>query len=823
MKNNIKLNRIQTALLVALLTIGMTGNVMGGTFTATQNGNWNLAATWGKTGTNYPKLSSDTVTIPASITVTLSSGSATCRNLTLNPSSITNLSISGNTTILYIYGTLLGTNTSSSNPIITTSGTSRIKFTGSSNRALFGNTWSDEVGNWNCDVSLTDGTNYGTGTASTAIKMANLSVLAGTFIVNNDLRINAGGSIIDKGNLIVTGNIGAQTTVVTTYCSSINIDGGYLTVEGDYLNASSITIGGTLIIKKTTSSSLISYPIGTNFSYGSGSYVQYDSGTAGTITTGAELSQTGSIDASVIVNSLVTLQNNTVMGSDLTINSGGVLTVPSGVDLTVTGATNLNASQCLVLKSSTGTRPVSASFIDIGGVTDFTDDGSGNGTGMMMELAVTGHKTTKIDGRTWYVASPVSNATSAALNVGVNSNLWYWDQNLIAYTKITNTTTYLTPAGRGYDFICSADNTFNFIGTPNSGPVAITGIPRPASSSNASRGFYLLGNPYPSSLDWSLVTTTNMYASIAYRTANPSNIMVYDYWNPVSGGTNINQYGAVSSKIPPMQAVWVKVNGDGNVGDIFLDNSARVHNTDATSNFLKSATITPDRFKLALFGNGNKDEIIIAQADTAHDDIDRFDQTKSFANVASQAEFYVHAPTGEKLVIDAVKPITTAKDFPLLINIGQAGSYKFTADLSQSYTTNKITLEDKVTGIVQDLSTNPDYSFDSGIVKDSARFVVHYNPIASVQTPQTPETPTSISLDKGEKIQIYSYNGIVHINNAELGSTIFIYDILGKTIYSGKVASDSEIIYSINGDGCYVAKIINEHYIKTQKIYLNKK
>jgi hypothetical protein len=409
----------------------------------------------------------------------------------------------------------------------------------------------------------------------------------------------------------------------------------------------------------------------------------------------------------------------------------------------------------------------------------------------------------QVGGRTWYFSPPISNATAGVFSVAAGANLMAWyNQATGAYVRINTNATGLN-AMQGYELRANASNTFNFTGTPNTGAFSKSGM----TGIGGKDGFYLLGNPYPSVLDWSQISMTNLYTTLWYRTMNPSNQMVYDTWNG-SIGTNNNGTAAVDSKIPPMQSFWVCVIG-GQTGAMSFDNTARTHDW-GSAPFIKSAKLNNfDALRIAVLGNGSKDEQIIMQIEDAKDSMDRWDALKLFVNEPSVAEIYTLSSERKRLVIQAVAPVTSDKSFPLGLKIGQAGNYKFVANLDDSRPGFTYFLEDKQQNVLQDLSLNPEYDFTSNVVNDTAgsRFVVH------VKTIQKPDDPTNRPVAETNPVIIYTSGQQIVIKQCPVGSDIMVYDALGRLVYETMAETDFKVISTNLQNGYYIIKIIDKNKV----------
>jgi hypothetical protein len=560
---------------------------------------------------------------------------------------------------------------------------------------------------------------------------------------------------------------------------NMNISAGYVSITGSYNNeiSGNLDLDGTLTLTgnwtNNTNNNVISAVDGTGAVIFSGT---------GTQTIGG-------------------LSDMSFNFEGITINSGSTVEVEAGKGITSQGTCNFFSP--LILKSTIiSYRPKVATFINNNTVNgNITMEFFYNGTG----------SSSASTGRAIYFAAPISNATSTIFNVAAGFNLlWYQDEIQRKYVKITNNSTPLT-VSKGYIIRSSANsNTFLFTGTPNTASsYQSSNIPRVVSSQ-----FYLLGNPYPSLVNWQKVNKVNLWPTIWYRTCNLSGKMGVDTWNVNSKiGTNTNGTASVDSMIPPMQSFWVQVSAVGLTGNVTFQSSDRSHFW-GKSTFLKSSNANEKEiFRLYLYSKDLRDENILIQSELAEDYYDYWDSQKMFLNDSSVSELYTLSSGGEKCVIQSIKPVSDEKVIPVCVNILKEGDYKFQANLSESTSKYKYFLEDKLLNTLQDLSKIPDYSFYSSAIKDTigSRFIIHILPSSIVYSDEGLE-------NKGSKLLIYLSDNTLHLKNFNVNDFIMIYNILGENIYSGRSYSTYQTIPFNYSSGCYIVSLLNSNFRAAVKI-----
>ncbi|MCX6307548.1 MAG: hypothetical protein NTY32_01525, partial [Bacteroidia bacterium] len=313
----------------------------------------------------------------------------------------------------------------------------------------------------------------------------------------------------------------------------------------------------------------------------------------GTLTNGTNASYTIANSSGVNVASNISVPS-------VTLNASSILNVNAGKKLTVSTTLTNNGTLNLLSTSADGTATI---------LTPATITGSGTAS---VQQFLTG-------GRNWYVSSPVTgaNATtvlaSSTATTKPTSFIWY-DETKGSTTPWTSESSTLTVT-KGYVAVnpspASTDGVITFNGTLNAGAYSTGDLnPLTLSSTGVKDGFNLVGNPYPSYLDWNQATKTNLHATMWYRSNEAGTYKFYTYNGTAAGygGGEIGVPANVSNLIPPMQAFWVKV--EGGPGTLAFTNDMRSHVVG--TNPLKSATQSAQQIlRLEVSNAGNTDEAVV--------------------------------------------------------------------------------------------------------------------------------------------------------------------------------------------------------------------
>jgi len=424
------------------------------------------------------------------------------------------------------------------------------------------------------------------------------------------------------------------------------------------------------------------------------------------------------------------------------------------------------------------------------------------------------------ESKDYYISSPVSSATPAT--IGNDGEV---------YKYITTTWSAPLPsneilsAGVGYAAWNSSGSEFIFRGSINndlSYPFSATRTITPKNNF----GWNLAGNPYPSAIDWNLVTKNNMTNAFWVVLNETGGFGTFNGNSEL--GTNVSEI--YPSEIPSGHAFWTQVllpdpNTTTTYGSLEIAKNARIHNS---ITYLKSTQATSNKAVLRFVGfNGNLyDEMVTALIDGANDDFDLYDSEKKFSTNVNMVQIYSLAnstkcaincydlnsfngslsiPVGFKVNT----PVSTEK-----FGIGLKSISGFPDDII-------IELEDTYKKQKQVLTTNSYYCFSSTpknteatdfLIDDPNRFIIH---LKSASAATKIQKPTSTD------IMIYSANNEIVISGNNSKNAIYqISDINGTLIKDGYLNADTNTIIPINKPGIVFVKIISSDKITTTKILI---
>jgi hypothetical protein len=345
--------------------------------------------------------------------------------------------------------------------------------------------------------------------------------------------------------------------------------------------------------------------------------------------------------------------------------------------------------------------------------------------------------------------APVVNA---AYNTSAMPNMVSPFPNIFAYdqTRLTSTTNnlggfdkgWVSPAatsermtsGFGYTVNLAAGQTVTFKGQPGLGDLPRSLTRNAANSANATdAGWQLLGNPYPSPYDYSLVNAGD-------RTNVDAAIYTYESTGPYTGNyrTYVNGMGNGSPMLAMGQAFFARVSSGQTTGTLTFRNAKRV-TTYANPTYHRTAGTRPlVQLTLTAPGSSLTDAAYVYFEQNATDALDaQYDAVKlpnpTGLNLSTSL-------AGQQLAIDGRAPLgTVQRVLPLAVGVPAAGVYTFTASQLLNLGTVPVYLRDLQLGTLTDLRQQPTYQFTvaSAAALNTTRFELVFSPQQPLATVPT--------------------------------------------------------------------------------------
>lgn len=483
-------------------------------------------------------------------------------------------------------------------------------------------------------------------------------------------------------------------------------------------------------------------------------------------------------------------------GSDVIVYNGGHFNVNQtstlnniwvkpGGKLTLTNGNTLNANRVYIESDETGTGTyVDENLSEIPPVVSGTVE---------QYLAA---------GRNWYITTPVSNCDTFALSTAQYIR-YYYEPTANWLKPATN---MLTPLLGYISVATTSTGKVSFDGQFNSGSKSITLTRTPLV---ASSGFNLVGNPYPSYLDWDKVSAANtdLLTTMWYRTKTSAGAYTFDTYNSSGPISTNNGVTLVTNLIPPMQAYWVRVKEGKSTASYSVNNTMRSHIDDTQNKFKinKATSINRSIIRINVSNGVNSDQAVIYSHPAASANFDEYDSPKMMNNNRAVPEIYTVAGK-EKVVINGLSEIALNTEIPIGFIAREAGN--FSINLSETSGIDKainIILIDKVANTQTILTTNDVYEFSSGIIDSSDRFslILKANSITTGLNEQDTQNVMYVHSSEKNNITVH-YKG--DLNN---DSQLCIFDISGRKIIEENLTSNIRT-YTVAASGIYLVSLKNK-------------
>ena len=474
----------------------------------------------------------------------------------------------------------------------------------------------------------------------------------------------------------------------------------------------------------------------------------------------------------------------------VTVNAGGKLTLANGNTLTAPLTIESNSN-------GTGT------YVD-----------KNTGTGLP---AITAAVNQYMTYRTWYMGSPVMGTVSPE---GGISNIKYYNETTGLWSGVQTTMTAKT----GYLLVPSTTtgpSTITFNGTLTNGNQSIA-LTRSADN-KTKPGFNLVGNPYPSYLDWkavcnyttdagvtkpntAILSTTTMW----YRTKESG---VYTFYTV--NGEGVGTPATASKNIPPMQAFWVRTIAGG--GNLALTNDMRLHES-VTTNLLKAPAAKSSELQLIRLqvSNGtNSDEAVIYVSENAANNLDIYDSPKMSNENTDIPEIYTTLDN-QQIVINAMNSLPLNTEIGLGFVPGDATSFSLKAsEISNLPPDLKVILKDNATGTETNLTDGVTVYNFAPATTSGDRFSVIFRSAGST---------TAVDENTNNRISVYSIRNSIHVTvNSELNenASVRVFNAVGQQLVNQHLTKRTTTVNGNFNMGVYVVKVSNgTATTATQKIVI---
>ncbi len=365
-------------------------------------------------------------------------------------------------------------------------------------------------------------------------------------------------------------------------------------------------------------------------------------------------------------------------------------------------------------------------------------------------------------------------------------------------------------AGRGYlvayntNWTVGSPTTHTFTGSLN------TGDKSAAIAYHANNSFNLVGNPYPSAIDWKSAGWTR--ADLETATGGG-----YDYWvfNDVAGNYgSFNSIGSVGNNgatqyIAQGQAFFVKAKSTITTGTIGMTNSIQKHVSNLSQPWLKSRNGEENLLRLLITCEANtySDELIVE----FNPEFDEGGSTKFWSFYSEAPEIY-SVKGGKNYSITRYKELNEQLIVDIAAKTGIASSYKIQAvNIDDFNLSGSVVLKDLKTGTLTDLEQLGAYSFSGNPADDRNRFQLILGSSTGIETEIT------------DKANIYAIEKTVFLSNLDVNEhyDVIVSNIPGQKLMQTKITGVSTSTVICNyAPGIYIVTLISKGKATSSKVII---
>lgn len=505
--------------------------------------------------------------------------------------------------------------------------------------------------------------------------------------------------------------------------------------------------------------------------------------------------------------------------SGIRVEDGGTMFVKPGSMLTVDGQLLIASNSRFVIENRNGLNGL-ASVITKGEVVG--------------DAEVAMH----LDGQRWfYLSSAIANPTFGELGAEDSP----FDYRIDIYRKARWISIYPQNAAsklrdmEGYNVKNSvaATRDFSLKGRLYTGEV---------SREFVEGGWHLLGNPYPSAIDWARTDgweRSNLRETIWFRTQIGEEMVFVTYnrhdhlashlpWDIDPTFTTADKL----SVIPPYQSVWIRTQTNA-PAYITLDNAARLHVAEyldgegnvieegATTPQLKGGRITSSKDVVRVIASNKytRDAAVVYFSEENEEGYGTEDSEKYFNSSERIPEVYTRY-ADKSLVINGLPTLGDGyREVPLSVRNRDKEAVEFSFDLSAFGASYDVVFVDKKTGAYMPVSHNSTYEYlpdGNGDLHD--RFALLFTPAVTTEL-VTPEVKDNVA----EGIRIRSYEGKVLVTADEAllhvgPGLVEIFTIEGRKVSEAKASSSRTLLILPAETGSYIVRATFGAVVKSERV-----
>ena len=411
----------------------------------------------------------------------------------------------------------------------------------------------------------------------------------------------------------------------------------------------------------------------------------------------------------------------------------------------------------------------------------------------------------------WYmVSSPVMNALSGAFE-GMSINRW--DEMLFQWTPVILPYEFLG-IFKGYLAMSSSINqsVVNLEGDGLfSGPLQ-AGLTNNGMNEGHSGGFNLIGNPYPSAINWNdpynwiLEQVDPVIYIFQGDAGNYGTYLMNDPGSSTLGTDNI---------IGMHQGFFVHVNHDATSGSIALNNNVRLHDTRNIRKIQSILTNEPYlRLKAFTSESSLMDEVVVRFNNGATPGFDSGFDAYDLSGQADAPGLFTRNTDTLRLAVNSYPPLLVNTVIPMGFIPGEENSYTLKVEEMLNVGTDTlIFVEDLIMDTIYQLNPGFQFDFTASAVDDPDRFLIHFQVEPVAINNFISSEAFNLFTDKQQLV--------LYTSEEDFNGHIEIIDICGRILLKKEVSGSYNVINIHVKQGMYLVRICSENLMFVKKVMIN--
>jgi hypothetical protein len=412
----------------------------------------------------------------------------------------------------------------------------------------------------------------------------------------------------------------------------------------------------------------------------------------------------------------------------------------------------------------------------------------------------------------WHlVSSPVYNSLSGAFE---GMFMRWWDETLNEWIPIVSLNDTLT-IFNGY---LVSTTTLNNIDVSLEGTGIFSGpsqheLTNSGFAGGHAGGFNLLGNPYPSAINWN--DTVNWVLDqvdpvIYVFHGEAGNYGTYIMNDPGSSTLGID------SIIGIHQGFFVHVNYNATSGSIALNNNVRLHHHRMISKDILTRSTEPYlKLQVSEAVDSLRDEVVVRFIQGATSDFDKHFDAYDLPGQTNAPQLFTKSTDSLSLAVNSYPPLTLNKIVLMGFIPGKEGNFTLRVEemLNVGLDT-MILLEDLNLDTIYKLNPGITYNFTASGSDDPDRFLLHFQ-VEPINI-DTHEGLTSLNLTVvGNTLELFS-------EDENFIGSVEIIDPTGRLILKKAISGSYNSVYCPSLQGIYLVRIYGENQYLVRKILFNR-